>query len=350
MPFAQKSKRILATLSMVAIATLGPKAARATVGGVTLSMNYGQDAIAANDNNNIVIGTGYSPTADGAGHYLSGATAQTVSQTVTTTITMQVGDYLSLAIDAVLTGNSNPSGGLINPKNGNLTQPSFLGLSEFGMSVSSTDASAAILTPIPSPFDVAGEPDTTINGVPAYTSSAIINTVSGPNGGAYNVVPAWNSISGAGDVYPNEPGFSDPGHNSGGVGINAFIVGGNTSDSADTPTAIDSLEQFAASDNVANYSNSTDFFNSLIYQALKVGTVTLTPFVESDTTEYWVNTSANPTSTSTAFTYSVTDGFPGTINNVPSLVIDVTAAPEPASLTLLGVGSATLLTRRNKKA
>jgi hypothetical protein len=360
MQSAKKSTRILSALSMAAAAGMYASAAHASP---TLSLYYGQETSYGNSNNAVMIGSGYnalSPNFDteGAHEALSGQTLESINASGPTTITIPAGQYLSLAVDAVLTGNanSNSNGSSAGVKDGSVSQPSYLGLSELGMYISSSDAAASLLTPIASPNDTAGTPDTTVSTIKAYTSTALVNNGAiGPNGGAYNVIPAWTGTKGAGNVAPNEPGYSGTA-NQGGVGffqngvpggdtnIVGFIVGGNTQGDGTSKSDVQAIEQFAAQNNVGSYSNSTDFFDNLVFQALKAGTVTLAPFLVSQATEYWTNTSAVPSSTSVATAYAPSNGFAGgTINNLPVLVIDITpgVSSGPTGVPIISYGSTT---------
>jgi len=306
---AKRSTKILSALSMAAVSVIGAKVAHAQA---TLNLYYGQDSSFFNSNNGIIIGTGYNPAGantknngtgvathsdvTGALKYITSPTEVTVSQTATTTITLPVGDYLSLAIDALLSGNSNPDGGKVT--GASATQPSFLGLSELSLGVSSTDATAAILTPIST-----SAPLSTFNSQNTYNSTTSLNSSIpsgsgaptahiGPNSAsspAYQVVPAWGSLSsadGRADVQPNEPGF-DPGHGNGNVGLNGFTTGGNSAVNAGTPAGTQVLEQFTTSNNTTGYNSATDYYDSLVYQGLTAGTVTLSPNIKLSGSSYW---------------------------------------------------------------
>jgi len=314
---------------MAAAATIAAK----TTHGATLNMYYGEDNNYANSANGIYIASTYDPTgaagtnASGQPMYLGGAIGvPTTTATTPITVNIPKGDYLSIAIDAVLNGNANPRAGF---KNGTFVQPSFLGISEITYGITSTDSTASLLTPVASPGDTAGTPDTTIGGVPLYNSTANVNQTSagvggygnnGPGGG-YNIHPTWGSLSAPGGVAPNEPGFSSS-HNNGGVGLFASISGAaGTTNSANNAGAIQGLEQFAASNNVANYNNATAFFDGLVFQALKAGTVTLQGFATTSGTEYWVNTNS---ATTGASTYAVQAG--PVLHDVPMLVVNIIGA------------------------
>jgi hypothetical protein len=342
---AKKSTKILSALSMATLSVIGAK----TSHGATLNLYYGQDPLIANSNNGIIIGSGYNKVGIGldtvgSRKFITGATEQTVSQTGTTTITLPVGDYLSLAIDALLTGNSNADGGL---DSGNGVQPSFLGLSELSLAIQSTDASASILTPVTA--DAAASPLSSFNGHNTYHSTTVLNTsvvsqtaktVSlGPNSAAssaYQVKPAWGSVASLdprADVQPNEPTY-DPGAGNGNVGLNGFTTGGNTAVDTTSARGIANIEQFASSTNTANYNSATDYYDSLIFQGLTDGTVTLTPTVIRAGSSYWVNTGRGTAGTSsapgTASTYGThTMTAADTVNNAPKLVIVVGISLQP---------------------
>jgi hypothetical protein len=351
MQSSRKSTRVLSALSMAAAAALTAGAAHAVP---TLSLYYGNETSYGNSNNAVMVGQGYNalnPVFDTEGEHeaLINPTLVNIAPGTTTPVTINapVGEYLSLAIDAVLTGNanSNSNGSSAGVNNNGIVQPSFLGLSELGMFISSSDTAAGLLTPLASRNDTPGIPDTTVDNIPAYTSTALINSgTMTPNGAGannvYNFAPTWNAARGAGNVAPNQPGFSGA-HNQGGVGffqngvppgdtnVVGFIVVGNTQGDAQTKADAQQIEQFSAQNNVANYANATDFFDNLVFQVIGQGIVTLSPFVVTSGTEYWTNTSANPSSTTIATSYAPSNGFTGTINNLPLLVINSVFEPPP---------------------
>jgi hypothetical protein len=370
---AKKSTKILSALSMAAVSVIGAKAAHAQA---TLNLYYGQDTTATNSNNGIIVGTGFNATgfsiagtktnATGGIKYIKAPTEQTVSQTGPTTITVPVGDYLSLAIDALLTGNPNPDAGINS--NGTSAQPAYLGLSELSLGVNSTDSSASILTPIST--DAPSQPLSSFNGQPTYHSTTVLNSSQGsptantdhltPNsssGTGYNVVPNWGSLASAdprADVQPNIASY-DAGHGNGNVGLNGYSTGGNTAVTSTSAQGIATLEQFASSNNTANYASATDYFNSLVFQGLTAGTVTLTPNVVLNSSAYWQlashgtnatvsTTSSGGTSThnGTASTYQPhTMTTADKVNNAPSLVIVVSAGTSTTSTSSTSTTSTT---------
>jgi len=332
---AKKSTKVLSALAMAAAAAASAQMAH----GATLSLFYGADPSYANSNNGIFVGGGYDPTggsgnSTGGGTYLTGVVVPVVPVVGgPTTINMAVGNYLSIAIDAVLTGDPNAAVATKQTGDG-FAQPSFLGLSALGMTVASSDATGTKLTP----FSTATSPSTTINTLPSYLSTAIINNSLGTNGGiGYNAAPAWTSLTAPGDVQPNLPGFDTSPKSSGGVGLGstsatggAFPAGGNTSTNAGTsatfPTSVAKavLEAFGSGNNTSTYAAATDFLDSLAFKALAAGTITLTPAIVGGGTEYWkYNGNANVGGKTTS-TYAATPfGGSDVINNLPTLVINI---------------------------
>jgi len=334
MQSAKKTTKILSALSMAAVATLAAKSAH----GATLTLFYGQDPSLANSNNAVVVSPTYNPATstqnNTGGFEYFGATGvpQAIAPSGPTTINLLVGSYLSLAIDAVLTGVSNPDGGK-KTSSKNIVQPSFLGLSELGLSVGSSDAGAAKLTPISNDAQGASSASGT------YNSTANINTLAngsaanggtaigpaqGSNGGAYNVIPNWGAITAPGDIKPNITGYT-PGPASGNVGLNGFITGGNTGVGSSTAGGVSTLEAFASSTNVATpgYSDSTEFFDSLVYKGLSAGVVTLTPTVAKGSSEYWTLKTAGAPGGAASVYNPTPFGANDVITPLPVLVINV---------------------------
>jgi len=278
---AKNSKKVLSALSMAAAATMGAKAAH----GVTLNLYYGQESSYANSNNGAFIGTGFSRTAgttdaQGEGEGLKTTTTNTVtgvtlSNSGVTTITIPVGGYLSLAIDAVLTGNPNLPAyvGLTTGQSG-IAQPSYLGLSELGLAVSSSDATGALLTPLSQL--PAGSPDATIDGIPSYTSTTNVQQKIGANGGtSIAPAPSWPAVLGPGEVQPNLTGYDTAPNSNGGVGfdhtsgIAAFTAGGNKGPlTANTTAGYNAVAQFTTQNNTASYAAATDFADNIFFRVL----------------------------------------------------------------------------------
>jgi hypothetical protein len=162
-------------------------------------------------------------------------------------------------------------------------------------------------------------------GHPTFTGFSKINQTIGTNTGN-STIPIWAAIATPGDVQPNLTGF-DPGTGSGQYGINGYNNGGNTSGTGTTAAGIRGLTQFAnQSSQTPSYGNATDFVDSLVYQGLTTGVVTLTPLAAASATSYWVN--ATKASGSSPSTYK-THNFSGadTITQLPVIVIDVVGPP-----------------------
>ncbi len=368
---------------MAAMSVIGSTLAQAVP---TLNLYYGQDLNYANSNNGIIVGSGFNASGNNIGgsktnatgglKYFKSSTEQIVSQTAPTTITVPLGDYLSLAIDALVTGNPNPDAGLNSTGQPGATQPAYLGLARLALKEDSTDATGSILTPIST--DYPANPITTYDGESLYYSTSVLNSSQAARaahtdrlnqnssaGTSYNVVPNWENtadVDPRADVAPNEPGY-DPGHGNGSAGLINPMYGGSDLVNSTTPIGIAEIEQFASSNNVANYESATDFYNSLIFQAKSPGSVILTPDVNRYESAYWTlasqGTNATVSTTGDGST-TIHAGVPSqydvppkeafeNVNTPPNLVIVVSnTVPEPASLGLLAVGGLALMARRNR--
>jgi hypothetical protein len=315
MQSAKKRFKALSALSMAAASTLVAKSANA----VSLSLYYGNTGGPSGDG--IYVGSG-APTNTSGTVYLSGHPQQiTPNLNAPTTITVPIGSYLSISINALLTGDSNPEAGKSEKTTarGTIAEPANLGLGTLGIEipVSANDANGSLLQPLTD-----GAPFATFDGnnglVPAYNSYAVVNTTRSVPGGP--LAPLWTSGVTLGDVEQN----------SGSVGAGEPISG-NSFVPVSTPQEINVLQQFSAS--TAAYSNSTEFFEGLVYQATGAGTVTLSPYVNTFTTQYWsvLSPASNPNANgvyknATAYTFAKF-GASDTVGTLPDLVIDVPAPP-----------------------
>jgi len=315
---AKRSTKILSALSMAAAATMAAKAAH----GATLTLFYGQDPVYANSNNGVDVGTGFNKNGVGttnlAGEpqYLATAVPQVVSQTAPTTLTVPIGGFLSLAIDAVLTGNASPDGGKAE---GGFTQPTNLGLGELSVGISSTDSTATFLTPLSGSKSTATL--SSFAGHNTYSSFGVVNQAQGSNTPGAGPTPIWPSVSKTADDQPNIAGY-DAGTGNGNVGLNGYTTGGN-SNGASGKTATDlntTLKMFGGAS--ATYGNATDFTDSIMFQGLAAGTVTLQPFVVGSGTNYWVEKSAGSPGSPPAYEVHSFGGN-DVVNNLPVLVINV---------------------------
>jgi len=304
-PAKKNLSKVLSAISMAAAATLAAKTAQAQI---TITPFYGQATSTSN--------------ADGVFVYNNAETAATV-ESVTgsspTTINMVVGDYLFLAVDAVITGDTNADGG---KQTGTITtagtgakktitttqqvQPSNLGLAAIGISVPSTDTNASKLAPLSDGTQIGGSPSYS-EGY-GYETTAGVNTSVGNNTtGKYP--PAWAGVSSVGDT---ESG-------SGSVALNDYIGGGNTTVVSNQTTGINTLQMFTGSS--ATDAQATQVFNSLQYEAMANGTVTLSPYVVSGATNYWALETGG--SSTTASVYNSPGATAGQIGSLPLLVIKI---------------------------
>jgi len=335
---AKKSTKILSALSMAAVAAVGAKAHAAS-----LSLFYGQGTDYANSPNGIFTATSFSAsgsslTPQSEIDYFGGATAVTPNQSGPTTINLPIGGYLSIAIDAVLTGNSNPQAGTTKLGDKGVAQPSFLGLAALGLDIASSDSTGTKLAPL-SNQSASSPPATTIGGIPAYNSITNINQFVGANGGvsanAFSSSPSWSGVAGGGVVEPNLPGFDTTPNSNGGIGTagtspGAFPSGGSTGGTAgktngSTPQ---SLENFASASNTSTYAAASEFADQLGFVGLAQGTVTLTPVVLPGATEYWTFASiANSTHQYQATHFGAGDS----IGALPVIIVNVGNVIPPSS-------------------
>jgi hypothetical protein len=237
-------------------------------------------------------------------------------------------------------------------------QPSFLGLSQLDVAIPSSNTTGNILSPITfSPSPNIGAPAAGYTGTVYFATTNInssggqSNVGLGANGGtstgAYNVVPNWISVDMPGGVEPNNgssgvplegpPGWNNSGGSnptadtgtnaSGNVGINEDPTGGNSSGGlspSNTPSGVARIETFASSNTNISYSSATEFMDSVIYQGLTLGVVTLSPTVNAAATAYWTRTGAGSLTTPTTYGAQGFNTTAETITNVPVLVVDVT--------------------------
>jgi hypothetical protein len=329
MQSAKNRMKVLSALSMAAAATFAVRSANAA----SLSLYYGNTAgTAAGTNTSNATGDGIwvgNSTGSTSTHPTSFKTAKgnlqgtptqiTPNVGTPTTITVPIGQYLSISINALLTGDTNGDGGKseVTTKGGTAVEPANLGLSALGIRipVSANDANGSILQPVNN-----GATYTSFNSVPGFNSYATVNTSTTTPGGP--AAPQWQKST-PGDLEAN----------SGSVGANNQIFGGNSTP-ASNALEIPELQQFSASS--AAYGNSTEFFQGLVYQGLSAGVVTLSPFADSTGTQYW--TVLTPASGVKKGVYQTATGYQpsyfgtsDTIGTLPVLVIDVVGTQSSSS-------------------
>jgi hypothetical protein len=329
-PAKKNLTKVLSAISMAAAATI---AARSASAALTVTPYYGADTSGATPNG-VYIAT----TAGGANPQYFAVNSN--PSLPATTISMPVGDYLFLACDAVVTGDSNPDGGKttgVNSKtNGKAVQPSYLGLSGIGMNVLSSDTNGSKLLPVAT-ATVAG----TYAGVTGYASVASVNDANGSanndnsgfttnNNSGSGSIPNWTSIASPGDV---EPG-------NGNVAQNDAIGGGNKSSSSTgfSPSGLQQLQAFASSASSPSYSNATEVFDSLGYAGKAAGLVTLSPSIIPSGTAFW-SLSVPGNSTTTASVYAPLTAVASQVSPLPVLVIDLTAPVTSSAHPLFAISS-----------
>ncbi len=324
-------KTALPALTMAAAASaFAIKSASAA----SLSLYYGDTAGTTSANSDgIYVNFGGEPsTANTAIGGLSGGSTIMIkpNQSTPTTISLAPGGYLSISINALLTGDTNPDGGLAEATPaGTVIEPNNLGVTSLGIRVpvSANDANGSILQPVAN-----GPSYTRFAGTPGYNSYAVVNQSTSEPGGSE--APDYYGRISPGDVEQN----------SGSVAANTQIFGDD--DDLGEGSRADLAEIQTLSASTATYSNSTEFFRNLIYQAGNPGVVTLSPFVDTSATGYW--SVASPASnevkgvyrspTNYQFTYF---GANDTVGRLPVLVIDVVGEQPAHAIVTLGSSAPT---------
>jgi hypothetical protein len=92
------------------------------------------------------------------------------------------------------------------------------------------------------------------------------------------------------------------------------------------------------------------FFTKLEYKANGTGSVTLSPAIFNNGTQYWVASDLGTVGVSPAQYAGQFFGANDTISPLAPITVNIAAVPEPASLGLLSVGGLALLARRSRKA
>jgi len=325
-PAKKNLTKVMSAISMAAAATLAAKSAYAAI---TITPYYGSSSSASapfgqTNPNGVFIATNESG---------SGATLESVNSSGSpTTLTMAVGDYLFLACDVVVTGNTNAAAGKKtgNATNKDIAQPSYLGLSSLGIQVVSSDSSATMLQPYPT-----GTPDGSW-----IESSASINDANGSGWGDNSgFTTKNNSAGGAVPVWTGEGYKGDAETGQGSVGLNDPMGGGNVFVSTMATTAnTPALVSFASPNNTTSYANATEDFDSLALGAVGKGVVSLTPQIVQADTSYWSNTTVG-TSTSQSV-YGAPHTTQSMIQPLAVLVIDITqAAPSAQAILSLSLST-----------
>ena len=339
MQSAKKRVVALSALSMAAVAALNSKSAQ----GVTFGFYY--------DNMSILSGPDGSPTSgsDYQDGLVGSAISNSGSATAPATITLTVGQVLEFGMSAAVTGDTAPSAGTqeVIKKTGQGNVPANIGASQLGMQINSSDATGANLLPLSHSTSSTAYLNMSTSSPKAsgdYGGGNFNGTGNGQgsnNGSAVQYVPFWTGEIQKGSV------------NGGGVGSNGgqTISGGsalaNTAgEMTNNSTSIESLGEFGAS--VNNLANATDFFDSLQFQGVSAGTVTLSPFSPTGQDEYWSQTNTATTAASSLWKVEAFGSTAGdTVLAIPQLVVVIAATgttSTPASplfsLTTAAPGSA----------
>ncbi|MGA2439467.1 MAG: PEP-CTERM sorting domain-containing protein [Tepidisphaeraceae bacterium] len=311
-PSKKNLSKVLSTISMAAAATIVARSAQAQI-MIAPFYAQAQSGATANFTNGVFI--------ENSAKNFGTATFESISNSTPTTINVPVGDYLFMAMDAVITGNPNPDGGKFtgatNSDSG-ATQPSNMGFSAISIHIESTDTHGANLQPVRG---------AQINGSPSYStgfgyfSTAIVNTTMGNNTtGAY--VPRWTSIESQGDVEASD----------GVVGAHAYIGGGNVPPDAGTASGASEIGQFGGTS--ASYAQATPVFTNLQYQRTGTGTVTLSPSIVVAGTAYWSLAAPGNPSTGAPSVYRAVPATVNQVGNLPVLVIQTTGLTGHAIVSL----------------
>ena len=334
-PAKKNLSKALSAISMAAAATIAARAAHAQV---MITPFYGDDPT-------FTQGTGYNEVWISQDYAGNTYTAENITSASVQTVSMAVGDYLWLALDAVVTGATNPDAGkntgvvLSGGKAGNTTymqvQPANLGLSTLGTDVLSSDLTGSKLQPLIG-AQAPGSPSYAEGYV--YSAEMVLNTKAG-NNTTGNGIPNW--------APPTTPG--DVEHSFGGVGVNIPTYGSNATINSNYPSGIQQLTAFAGTS--ATYSQATEFWDSLAYQAASNGSVTLTPQIVANATAYW--SLFTPGTSSTPSSYQATTVYPSNVASLPVLVIQIgsgghsivslTAGTSPATNYGSNVGNLTMV-------
>ena len=130
--------------------------------------------------------------------------------------------------------------------------------------------------------------------------------------GGNGIVPVWSAVSAPGDVFVGN----------GGVGVNFPLGGGTLSASS---SSINELSQFAAS--TASYANATVAVDTIQFEALAAGTVTLQPVANSSGTNYWYLASPDTNTTQSVYANAKLDPTQGnTLNPMQELIVIIAPA------------------------
>jgi hypothetical protein len=333
-PAKKNLTKALSVVSMAAAAALAAKAQAQPV----VTPYYGNDTTA--NTPNLMEVTNAAATA---------YTIETLSESAINTVTMPVGGYLYMAIDIVVSNDVNPDGGnttgtktvtTSGTKHTTTTayqvQPTNLGLASVSFNIGSSDATGSTLKVVPGP-----SLNISYTNGEGYYTTAVLNNSGTNSAGSGNTTIGNNSGGGSVPNWatPNSAGDTEAG--TGNVGTHSSVFGGNTSVTSNQATGVSVLSAFAGTNN--SYGQATEFFDSLSYDALQSGTVTLTPYIVPGYASYWNLQTTGTSSTASVYNSIIASGTQ--IATMPVLVIKIAAAgPTAQSVISLQLSTSTAAT------
>jgi hypothetical protein len=294
---SKKQVKALSALAIAAVSGLGAQYAHAA----TLDSYYINAVITTTPTPTKQVFTG------------TGTNSTVVSITgASPTITVPVGDYITYGVAQVVTNNVNPNGGsTFGDGAGNtngITDPTNLGLADSGyqvINVSANNLNGQLLQPV-------------LNGIRGTAGTLVQFNSTAVNGGLGKAGKAKSGYSFAlHDV-------GDAEQNNGLVGAGFQIFQGNATYDPTSATGIASLTYFAGT--TPSLAAASTAFDSLGYQALAAGTVTLQASADPTATQYWRETTPGGSTTPASYIatyFSSTDA----IHALPVLTVNILGGP-----------------------
>jgi len=290
---SKKQVRALSALAIAAVSGLGAQYAHAA----TLDSYY----------INAVVTT--TPTPAKQVFTGTGTNSTVVSITGSApTITVPVGDYITYGVAQVVTNNVNPNGGNTYGDGAggtsSIVDPTNLGLADSGyqvINVSANNLNGQLLQPV-------------TNGIRGTAGTLVQFNSTAVNGGLGKAGKAKSGYTFA----LHDPGDAE--QNNGLVGTGFQIFQGNASVDPTQAAAYNSLTYFAGT--TASVATAVNAFDSLGYQALAAGTVTMQATADPTATQYWKE--VTPGGTTTPATYIATYFGPtDAIHALPVLTVNI---------------------------
>lgn len=300
---SKRKVKILSALAAAGLAGVSGLASSARA-GVTLTQGYVSGQISSTST--FTAGT---------------TTAVTLTAAGPNVVNLLPGQFFRFGVTEVVTGDTNPVSGdawdldQVNNVGNNDPQPAQLGLLGIAMQVPSTDTTGSKLAPLAS----------------SGTSKASV---------ASKTTMGW-AVSSTGDV------------NGGLVGDSSQISGGATAIADATNLGVQTGVATGPDAPLTDFNSQgpdPSFFTGLAYSAVGTGSVTLSPAIFSNGTQYWVATNLGTVGGAGAAYGGQFFGSNDTIKPLAAITVNIAAVPEPASLGLLSVGGLALLARRSRKS